>query len=114
MWYIRDMNPVTFSALAQPNRFHIIELLRNGPRPVNEISQLLHMNQPQTSKHLKVLADVGIVDIVPVAQQRFYELSPRRFEEIGNWIASYTKIWNQRFNRLDEILQEEKRKVKGK
>lgn len=111
MWYIHDMNPVTFTALAEPNRFSIVELLRNGPRPVNEISHMLHLNQPQTSKHLKFLAKTGFVHVVPIAQQRYYELSPQKFEEIDSWINSYRKVWEQRFDRLEKVLIGEKKKL---
>ena len=94
----------TFTALAEPNRFHIVELLKNGPRPVSEISHQLKLNQPQTSKHLKVLADAGVVDVKPMAQKRFYALSPRKFEELDTWIEKYRFIWEQRFDKLDKLL----------
>ena len=64
----------TFAALAEPNRFRIVELLRSGARTVNEIGERLELNQPQVSKHLRVLKDAGLVDVEPRAQQRVYEL----------------------------------------
>ena len=104
------MNPNTFSALAEPNRFNIVEYLQSGPHSVNEISTRLKLNQPQTSKHLKVLSNAGVVEVHPVKQQRVYKLSPKRFQELDGWISSYTKIWNIRFNRLDSVLTKMQRK----
>ena len=96
----------TFTALAEPNRFQIIELLLKGPRPVNEISRLLKFDQPKTSKHLKILADAGVVESKPFAQQRIYELSPQPFKEINKWIENYRQIWENNFDRLDKVLAE--------
>jgi len=96
----------TFIALAEPNRFHIVELLRTGPRPVSEISHLLKLDQPKTSKHLKILADAGVVEVKPMAQKRVYALSPRSFKEINKWVESYRQIWENNFDRLDKVLAE--------
>ena len=102
------MNPNTFSALLEPNRFYIVEILRNGPRPVNEIVNRLSLNQPQVSKHLKVLADAGIVEVMPIANQRFYSLKPQKFQELEEWLQKFKYLWEQRFDRLDKLLKEEK------
>ena len=106
------MNPNTFSALAEPNRLDIVELLRDEPHSVNEIVARLHLNQPQVSKHLKVLADAGIVDVHPEANRRVYALSPEKFIEIDKWVERYRKLWEERFDRLDALLREEKKKLK--
>ncbi len=108
------MNPNTFSALLEPNRFYIVEILRNGPRSVNEITNRLSLNQPQVSKHLKILSDTGIVDVVPVANQRFYSLRPQKFQELEQWLQKFKYLWEQRFNRLDELLKKEVKKENGK
>lgn len=105
------MNPTTFSALAEPNRFHIVELLRDKSCPVGEIVDKLHLNQPQVSKHLRVLADAGIVEVKPFAQQRIYELQPKPFKELDTWLHSYSRLWEERFDRLDEILKTEKKRM---
>jgi DNA-binding transcriptional ArsR family regulator len=104
------MNPVTFGALAEPNRFQIVELLLNKPRAVGELVDTLHIRQPQVSKHLKVLADAGIVEVRPQANQRIYELSPKKFQEIDAWLEKYRTLWKARFDRLDVLLQREKQK----
>src|SRR6266566_699703 len=105
------MNPTTFNALAEPNRFHIVELLRDKPHTVGEIAGKLHLNQPQVSKHLKVLADAGIVEVKPFAQQRIYELQPQPFQELAAWVHSYRLLWEERFDRLDKVLRAEKKKI---
>jgi DNA-binding transcriptional ArsR family regulator len=104
------MNPITFSALAEPNRFHIVELLREKPQPVGEIAHRLHIRQPQASKHLKVLADAGIVEVRPIANQRIYELSPQKFQEIDAWLEKYRTLWEARLDRLEKVLRKEVKK----
>lgn len=104
------MNPVTFSALAEPNRLHIVELLQKGPRPVGEIVDKLHLHQPQVSKHLKVLADAGLVQVEPVAQQRIYKLRSQPLKELDHWLEKYRNLWNERFDSLDALLEREKKK----
>lgn len=105
------MNPNTFSALLEPNRFYIVEILRNGPRSVNEITNRLSLNQPQVSKHLKVLADAGVVDVTPIANQRYYSLKPQKFQELDEWLQQFRYLWAQRFDRLDQLLKQEKQKT---
>lgn len=105
------MNPTTFSALAEPNRLHIVELLHDGPRPVGEIVDRLHLHQPQVSKHLRVLADAGLVEVKPLAQQRIYQLRLQPFKEIDHWLEKYRSLWNERFDRLDTLLAIEKAKL---
>lgn len=104
------MNPMTFSALSEPNRFHIVELLRDKPRAVGEIADTLHIRQPQASKHLKVLADAGIVLVHPQANQRIYALSPEKFKELDEWLNQYRTLWEERFDRLDAFLLQERQK----
>jgi DNA-binding transcriptional ArsR family regulator len=107
--YIMNMNS-TFSALAEPNRLHIIELLRHGPLSVGEVADQLGLNQPQTSKHLRVLCDAGLVEVHAVANRRIYKLRPDPFKELDTWLESYRRVWDERFDRLDDYLQELQRK----
>jgi DNA-binding transcriptional ArsR family regulator len=102
----------TFAALAEPNRFRIVELLRSGPRAVNEIGDRLRLNQPQVSKHLRVLKEVGLVDVQPRAQQRLYELRTEPLRELHGWLERYRRIWEERFEGLDELVGELKQKEK--
>ncbi|SRR5258708_37744405 len=108
------MNPLTFSALAEPNRFQIVELLRDKPRAVGELVETLHIRQPQVSKHLKILADAGIVEVHPQANQRIYELSPKKFQEIDAWLERFRKMWEDRFEALEKVLEREKARLKKK
>jgi len=94
----------TLSALAEPNRLHIVELLRKRPRPVGEIVERLRLNQPQVSKHLRVLSNAGLVKVQSLAQQRIYELRPQPFKELNDWLESYRHFWNESFDRLDDYL----------
>ena len=94
----------TFAALAEPNRYRIVELLRSGPRNVTEIGERLELNQPQVSKHLRVLKDAGLVEAEARAQQRVYELRARPLRELNDWLDRYRKVWDARFNALDELL----------
>jgi DNA-binding transcriptional ArsR family regulator len=96
----------TFAALAEPNRFRIVELLLTGPRAVNDIGERLQLNQPQVSKHLRVLKKVGLVDVQPRAQQRLYELSPQPLRQLHGWLERYRELWDARFEELDELIEE--------
>lgn len=96
----------TFAALAEPNRFLIVELLRAGARTVNEISERLELNQPQVSKHLRVLKEAGLVEVEPRAQQRVYELKAKPLRDLHEWLERYRKVWDARFEALDDVLAE--------
>lgn len=100
----------TFAVLAEPNRFRIVELLRSGPRAVNEIGERLRLRQPQVSKHLKLLKTAGFVEVQPRAQQRLYALRPEPLREIHDWLERYRDLWDSRFEQLDELLAELKQK----
>jgi DNA-binding transcriptional ArsR family regulator len=103
------MNTVTLSALAEPTRLRIIELLRDGPLPVGEISEQLSIRQPQVSKHLRVLSEAGLVQAEPVAQQRIYHLQAEPFEELDNWVATFRRLWNTRLDAFEEYMEELKK-----
>jgi DNA-binding transcriptional ArsR family regulator len=103
----------TFAALAEPNRFRIVELLRAGPRAVNDIGDRLHLNQPQVSKHLRVLKEAGLVDVQPRAQQRLYELRAQPLRQLHGWLERYRRIWEERFEELDDLVDELSKKEKS-
>ena len=100
------MSATTLSALAEPNRLHIVELLRVGPLTVGEIGERLNIRQPQASKHLRVLNEAGIVNADAVANRRIYRLRPEPFRELDVWLESFRNIWEEKFDRLDGYLQE--------
>src|ERR1700753_2669089 len=107
------MNAETLAALGEPNRLRIIELLRAGPRPVGDIQGRLGLRQSLASQHLKVLRDVGLVEMEPRAQQRFYRLRPQPLKQLHRWLDRYRHIWEERFEQLDDVLDELKRKDKS-
>ncbi len=102
----------TLSALAEPNRLRIVELLRDGPRPVGYITKRLALRQPQVSKHLRVLSEAGLVEVHPAAQQRIYGLNAKQFQELDSWVDSFRRLWETRLDTLDEYLQEMKAQQK--
>ena len=103
----------TFSALAQPNRLQIVELLRHRPLPVGQIAERLRMRQPQVSKHLRVLSQAGLVQVRPLAQQRIYGLRTEPLRELDDWLGRYRRLWDERFEQLDDVLRDLERN-KGK
>jgi len=96
----------TFSALAEPNRLQIVELLRHRPLPVGQIAGRLRMGQPQVSKHLRVLSEAGLVQVTPLAQQRIYGLRTEPLEELDSWLERYRRLWGERFEQLDDVIGE--------
>ena len=94
----------TLTALAEPNRLRIVELLRDEPRPVGEIARRLRLRQPQVSKHLRVLSDAGVVDVRPVAQQRIYELRSEPFDELDAWLETFRRRMAHRMDRLEVLI----------
>lgn len=100
------MNLQTFNALAEPNRLAIVDLLLDEPLPVGKIAEKLKLNQPQTSKHLRVLSDAGLVEVQPVANRRIYRLRAEPFKELDSWLNSYRQLWEARMERLDDYLNE--------
>jgi DNA-binding transcriptional ArsR family regulator len=107
------MGPNLFAALGEPNRFRIVELLRSGPRAVNDIGSRLKLRQSQVSQHLKVLKETGLVHAEPRAQQRLYGLRAQPLKQLQGWLDRYRRIWEQRFEQLDELVEELKREEKA-
>src|SRR2546423_4907123 len=99
----------TLRALAEPHRFQIVELLRDGPRPVGDMVSRLRLRQPQVSKHLRVLSDAGLVDVRVDAQRRIYALRPGPLQELEVWLERYRRLWESNFQRLDALLHDLKR-----
>ena len=94
-----------WTALTEPNRFQIVELLRDGPLTVGEITERLGFQQPQTSKHLKVLSEAGIVEVQPQANRRIYRLRREPFQELETWLHTFHRLWEERFDQLEDYLQ---------
>jgi DNA-binding transcriptional ArsR family regulator len=98
-----------FNAVAEPRRRQILDLLAGGERPVNDLVHLLGVTQPQVSKHLRVLREVGAVDVREDGRQRLYRLNGRALKPIHDWVKSYERLWTERFDQLDVVLDELKK-----
>src|SRR5256885_15203921 len=96
----------TYEALADPTRRRILDLLRERPRLVGELVDLLGISQPGVSKQLRVLREVGLVRVRRDAQRHWYELRPEPLAEVASWLESYRQVLNERFDRLDDYLRE--------
>jgi DNA-binding transcriptional ArsR family regulator len=100
----------TFNAIAEPRRREILDLLAGGERPVNELVRLLALGQPQVSKHLRVLREVGAVDVRERGRQRLYRLNGHALKPIHDWVERYERSWSERFEQMDVVLEELKQK----
>ena len=95
-----------FNAVAEPRRRKILDLLAEGERPVNDLVHALGLAQPQVSKHLRVLREVGAVDVREAGRQRLYRLNGEALKPIHDWVKAYERSWSERFDRLDVVLDE--------
>ena len=95
-----------FNAVAEPRRRQILDVLAHGERPVNDVVAQLGIAQPQVSKHLKVLREVGLVQVRDEGRQRLYRLDTRPLKPIHDWVSAYEQTWNERFEALDGVLDE--------
>jgi DNA-binding transcriptional ArsR family regulator len=102
-----------FSAVAEPRRREILDVLVDGERPVNDLVRLLGLAQPQVSKHLRVLREVGVVEVRDAGRQRLYRLNGQALKPIHDWISGYERTWSERFARLDDVLEDLKRQEEG-
>src|ERR671917_1409081 len=99
-----------FNAVAEPRRRQILDVLAAGERPVNDLVRLLGLSQPLVSKHLRVLREVGAVDVRDKGRQRLYRLNGRALKPIHDWVKNYERSWSERFDRLDVVLEDLKQK----
>jgi DNA-binding transcriptional ArsR family regulator len=95
-----------FNAVAEPRRRQILDVLAGGERPVNDLVEQLRLSQPLVSKHLRVLREVGLVDVRDEGRQRIYRLNGRSLKPIHDWVKTYEQAWAERFDRLDVVLEE--------
>jgi DNA-binding transcriptional ArsR family regulator len=102
-----------FNAVAEPRRRQILDLLAGGERPVNDLVGLLGLAQPQVSKHLRVLREVGAVDVRDEGRQRLYRLNGHALKPIYDWVKTYERTWSERFERLDVVLEDLKHEEEG-
>src|ERR1022692_1757815 len=102
-----------FNAVAEPRRREILDLLAGGERPVNDLVALLGLAQPLVSKHLRVLREVGLVNVRGDGRHRVYRINPGPLKPIYDWVKPYEQAWSERFDRLDTVLEELKAEEDG-
>jgi DNA-binding transcriptional ArsR family regulator len=102
-----------FNAVAEPRRREILDVLADGERPVNDLVELLGLAQSQVSKHLRVLRQVGAVEVRDKGRQRLYRLNGRALKPIHDWVSGYQGLWSDRFDQLDVVLEDLKAKEQG-
>ena len=95
-----------FNAVAEPRRRDIVDVLARGERAVNDLVELLGLNQPQVSKHLRVLREVGVVDVREDGRRRLYSLNGDALKPIHDWVKTYERSWSERFEALDAVLDD--------
>jgi DNA-binding transcriptional ArsR family regulator len=95
-----------FNAVAEPRRRRILNLLAKGERSVNAVARSLRFTQPQVSKHLRVLRQVGLVSVRESGQQRLYKLNGEGLKPIHDWVKTFEQFWNESFDRLADYLNE--------
>jgi DNA-binding transcriptional ArsR family regulator len=95
-----------FNAIAEPQRRRILALLKGRERGVNELARALRITQPRTSKHLRVLRDVGLVRVREEGKQRLYALDARGLEPIHQWVGGFEQFWSASFDRLDAYVKQ--------
>ena len=103
----------TFNAVAEPRRRAILDVLAHGERSVNDLVAELGLAQPQVSKHLKVLREVGAVDVREDGRRRLYRINGEALKPIHDWVAGFERLWTERFDRLDDVLEDLKREEQG-
>jgi len=95
-----------FNAVAEPRRRQILDVLASGERPVNDLVAQLGLAQPQVSKHLRVLREVGAVDVRKSGRQRLYRLNGHALRPIHDWVKAYEHSWSERFDQLDVVVED--------
>ena len=98
-----------FNAVAEPRRRAILDALAGGERPVNDLVRELGLPQPQVSKHLRVLREVGAVEVRDEGRRRLYRLNGLALKPIHDWVRQYEQLWTERFELLDDVLDDLKK-----
>ena len=105
------MPPLTaLQVLGEPSRRAILDLLRDGERPVGELVDRLDLSQPAVSKHLRVLRDAGMVEARTDAQRRLYRIRPEPLAELDEWLATYRRLWATHLDRLEDHLDRRRKR----
>lgn len=95
-----------FNAVAEARRREILDTLSAGEKAVGTIVDDLAMSQPQVSKHLRVLSEVGLVSCRAEGRRRLYRLEPSHLRPMHDWLSKYEQAWNERMDRMDDYLKD--------
>jgi DNA-binding transcriptional ArsR family regulator len=101
-----------FNAIAEPRRRQILDLLAGGARPVNDVVESLGLAQPQVSKHLRVLKEVGLVNMRGSGRQRIYSLNGERLKPVHDWVQTFEKFWKHQLERIKQRAEEKMKSSK--
>lgn len=99
-----------FNAVAEPRRRQILDALADGEHSVNDLVDLLSLAQPHVSRHLRILREVGLVEVRDNGRQRLYRLNGQSLKPIYDWVKPFERTWSKRFDRMDVVLEELKQK----
>jgi DNA-binding transcriptional ArsR family regulator len=102
--------PAALRALAEPRRLQILDLLRDGERPVGELVERVGLSQPAVSKHLRVLREAGLVEARIDAQRRLYRIRAEPLVELDDWLATYRQLWTTHLDRLEDHLDRRRKR----
>ena len=103
-----------FNAIGDAHRREVLDALIGGEKAVGTIVKDLSMSQPQVSKHLRVLSEVGLVSCRADGRRRLYRLEPARLRPVHAWLARYERVLNDRLDRMDDYLQELQRREQSR
>lgn len=104
------MHSETFQVLADPVRLHIVDVLRDGERSVNEIVDTVDIDQSGVSRHLRILTERGFVNVRPDGPRRIYSLRPEPFHDLDTWIQGYRRLWEARLDRFGDALRHQQKR----
>jgi len=98
-----------FQAIADPNRRAILSLLASQRMTLNGVAENFRISRPAVSRHIKILKECGLVIVIPQGRERYVEACFDKLDEVTEWIEQYRQIWETRFNRLDDLLEQMKK-----
>ncbi|HRJ56859.1 MAG TPA: metalloregulator ArsR/SmtB family transcription factor [Anaerolineales bacterium] len=98
-----------FQAIADPNRRAILALLAQQRLTLNGVAENFRISRPAVSRHIKILKECGLVVVIPRGRERFVEARFEKLGEVSDWIEQYRQLWEARFNRLDDLLEQMKK-----
>jgi len=98
-----------FQAIADPNRRAILSLLAKQRMTLNGVAENFRISRPAVSKHIRILKECGVVIVIPQGRERYVEARFDKLNEVTDWIEQYRQIWEARFDRLDDLLEQMKK-----